>query len=291
MPLPFTVAVRDLHVSIEPGQTFFDGLRSLGLTSFELQVKPDGCLPNLGEDAPWSLASAADAAKLKARLVTERVDVAALMLSTDFCGPDAQNHVQWTIDMSQRARDLGVSVLRLDPLTANRELSAAAIRDNLVRHLARILEGSQGVEFGLENHGVVGNSADFLDQIFAAIGDPRLGMTLDFANFYWSGLPLSEVYATLEHFAPRAKHSHVKSIAFPAELRETRREAGYRYAELAAPIHEGDIDLKRVVKLLRQADYQGALCIENEALPRFAPAQRAEVLRREVSALRDAMAL
>lgn len=290
MTSPFILAVRDAHVCAHrAGTNFFDGLRSLGLTNFELQVKPDGSLPNLGAGAPWSLAKSADVAAFKARLEAENVGVAALMLDTDFCGPDAEKHVQWTIEMSQRARDLGVTTIRLDPLTANREMPAAAIRDTLVRQLTRILARTEIVNFGLENHGVVGNDADFLDQIFAA-ADPRLGMTLDIANFYWSGLPLHEVYATLEHFAPRAKHSHVKSIAFPAALRETRREAGYRYAEYAAPINEGDIDLKRVVKILREADYAGALCIENEALPRFVPAQRAQVLRREVTALQNALA-
>jgi hypothetical protein len=94
-------------------------------------------------------------------------------------------------------------------------------------------------------------------------------MTLDTGNFYWYGHPLRVVYALLERFAPRAVHTHIKNIAYPAELAETRREIGYEYGRYAAPLDEGNIAMDRVVGILRRAGYRGDLCIENEALARY----------------------
>ena len=49
------------------------------------------------------------------------------------------------------------------------------------------------VDLAIENHGAQGNDPAFLDGVFQKVRSPRLGMTLDVGNFYWSGKPLSEV--------------------------------------------------------------------------------------------------
>ena len=98
------------------------------------------------------------------------------------------------------------------------------------------------------------------------------------------------MYAILERFAPRAKHTHVKNIAYPAEIVETKRAIGYEYGRYAAPLDEGNIDIARVVRILRQADYPGVLCVENEALSRYGgPEQQTQILRRDVQTLRAAL--
>jgi sugar phosphate isomerase/epimerase len=215
------------------------------------------------------------------------------MLATDFSGEDADAHVAWAVRAAHAAADLGASALRIDTWTRRTgELPPGTIVDNLARCLGRVLEATDGtgVALGIENHGRLFNDPEILDAVFAAVDDPRVGMTLDTGNFYWYGYPLSRLYALLEHFAPRAKHTHIKNIAYPAELAETRREIGYEYGRYAAPLDEGNIDIARVVRILRGAGYCGDLCVENEALSRYEdPEQRINILRRDVETLRAAV--
>jgi sugar phosphate isomerase/epimerase len=114
-------------------------------------------------------------------------------------------------------------------------------------------------------------------------------MTLDTGNFYWYGWPLSQLYRTLEHFAPRAKHTHIKNINYPAEMVEKRREIGYEYGKYCSPLDEGNIDIARVVRLLVAAGYTGDLCIENEALGKYPQAERIGVLQRDADTLARAV--
>jgi len=285
------IAVRDDNVPVGEGQTFFQALRALGLAHFEMGVNFEGGVWTVAQNgAPCNVADDAGVADLKARLQEEGASVAALLLHTDFSGDQADKHAAFTVRAAHVAQQLGVSAIRLDPLTSKSELSREQICDNVARHIKEILAQTKntGVEFGLENHGVVGNDPRFLDDVFAAVGDDRLGMTLDTANFYWSGMPLSEVYATLEHFAPRAKHTHFKSIAYPENVRETRREPDSGYAQYCMPLDKGDFDLVRVIRILRDAGYAGSLCIEDESLPRVAQDEKADVLRGEIAALQAA---
>ena len=75
------------------------------------------------------------------------------------------------------------------------------------------------------------------------------------------------------------KHTHIKNIAYPPELRETQREMGYEYDKYVSPIHEGDIDHARYIALLHQAGYDRDICLEDESLGKYAPAQRKANLR------------
>jgi sugar phosphate isomerase/epimerase len=69
-----------------------------------------------------------------------------------------------------------------------------------------------------------------------------------------------------------------------------RREVGAGYKEYCCALDEGNIDLARVVRILRAAGYDRDLCIENESLFKHPQETRSDVLRRDVSAERAAMA-
>jgi sugar phosphate isomerase/epimerase len=157
----------------------------------------------------------------------------------------------------------------------------AAVREVLSR------TAGSPVAVGMENHGPQGNEPEFLAGVLDAVPDPRLGLTLDTGNFYWSGQPLTELYRIYARFAPRVRHTHVKSIAYPPEERERRRETGWKYGEYASPLARGDIDFPRVVKLLRDAGYDGSLTIENESFGRFPAADRPGVLISDATYLRQ----
>jgi len=290
------VSVRDAMVPLRAGESFFAALRNLGLDAVELDVHRDGTLPRVVENgaAPFSIGSADDTAPLDAlqkRLAEENVRVSALLMATDFSAPDADRHVEWAIHTTRAAQQLGAPAVRIDTATRQSELSVAQVRDNFVRRIRQVLEATAdtGVALGIENHGRISNDPQFLEEVFAAVGDERLGMTLDTGNFYWYGWPLDELYGILERFAPRARHTHVKNINYPPELANQQREIGYEYGKYSSPLDEGNIDIRRVVQILRDAGYNDDLCIENEALGKYPEEERPEIIRRDAQTLRAAI--
>jgi sugar phosphate isomerase/epimerase len=104
--------------------------------------------------------------------------------------------------------------------------------------------GRRGIMLGLENHGgIVAEAEDLLD-IIRAVKSPWLGVNLDTGNFH-----SSDPYADLARCAPYAINVHYKV--------EIQRRGQKK--EPADPV--------RVVKLLREANYQGYVALEYEAEP------------------------
>lgn len=214
------------------------------------------------------------------------------MIATDLSGPRHEAHTAWATRVVQAAAELGVPVVRIDPLTSDRTLPADVVRERFTRRVAQVLEQTRGipVDLGMENHGPIANDPAFIDGVFASISDPRLGLTLDTGNFYWFGFPVDELYGLIDRYAPRARHTHMKSINYPAELSRQRRPIGIDYGRYCCSLDEGNLDLRRIVNSLRRAGYARDLCIENESLAKHPPQMRVDLLRRDAIALRDAMA-
>lgn len=288
------ISVRDGNVPVRDGQTFFEALHELEIDAIEIDVRRDFSATNLSKnsDVSYSIGTPEKLAELKAKLAQENVGVAALLLATDFSGDDADGNADWAIACVRAAKELGALAVRIDTATRNAALSVSEVAEQFSHQVSRVLAETEetGVGLGIENHGHVSNDPRFLDEVFERVPNQRLGMTLDTGNFYWFGLPLSQLYATIGKYAPRARHTHMKSIAYPAELREGPREIGYQYGELCCALDEGDIDMKRAVQLLRDAGYNGTLCIENESLPRYDIDTQFDIIRRDAQTLRDAAA-
>ena len=270
--------------------SIFEALRAIGVGAVEATVDQKDSLPHLRapEGATFSVHDAAEMGELKRRLAAEGLRISALLVATDFSGPEAARHVDWAVRAVRAARELGAAVVRIDSFTANKSLSPAQVRDNLIRSLRDVLRrtGDTGVDLAVENHGPLSNDERFLDELLAAVPDDRLGLTLDTGNFYWFGYPLNDVYRLIRKYAPRAKHTHMKNINFPPELAEQRREIGLGYKQYCCPLDEGNLDVRRIVSSLRTAGYRRDLCIEDESLFKVDVDKRLDVLRREAAALR-----
>ena len=292
-----------MHVSIRDGIIFaaefpclLDGLKALGLNSVELFFDRQDRIAALttSQGQPFvSFREQSSRQRFQEQLEAADVTVCALCLSNDFSLPDVPAEIAWVIRASEAAKMLGAPVVRIDaymknatdwPLEKQFTHFAEAMKKILVAPEA------EGTDFGIENHGAVGNNPHFLDAVLDAVGDQRLGMTLDTGNFYWSGKPLDEVHRILNHFVPYTKHTHVKNISYPAEVRNQHREAGWRYHDFACALPDGDIDLPSVVRTLHEAGYRRSLCIENESLRRYPPEVRKQMLLREADYLREILA-
>ncbi len=105
--------------------------------------------------------------------------------------------------------------------------------------------GKKGVILGLENHGgIVAEPADLIE-IVRAVKSPWFGINLDSGNFH-----TEDPYADLAKCAPYAVNVQVKM--------EIRRKG----AKESEPT-----DLKKIVQILRTANYQGYVALEYEGLP------------------------
>lgn len=290
------VAIRDATVAAAVGDgSVLDALPEIGVRSIEIEVDHYGQAPRLISPTgqPFSVKDAKRLQPLKRVLEERGVRVSALLLETDFSGEHADGHIGSLWRAMHVAATLGAPVVRIDPLARDRTIEPPRVRDNVIRCVRQLISElfpEFEIELGLENHGPIANDPRLLDEILDGIDHPRVGLTLDTGNFYWYGFPLDEVYQLIERYAPRTKHTHIKSINYPPDAANRRREVGYEYKQYCCSLDEGNLDLRRVVRILRGAGYDRDLCIENESLFKHPPEQRLEVLKRDVVALRAALA-
>ncbi len=102
--------------------------------------------------------------------------------------------------------------------------------------------GKKGIMLGVENHGgIIGNATDLLD-IMRAVKSPWCGVNLDSGNFR-----TDDPYQDFAACAPYAVNVQWKADVTP--------RGGQKQPA----------DLKRIVKILRDANYQGYVALEYEA--------------------------
>jgi sugar phosphate isomerase/epimerase len=277
---------RDVMLPPTGKKSTWSALRAVGSEGVEVQVADDLSLPNLFHpERKYTLATAAGVRQLAADAKAAGQRITAFLLANQFdARPEFE--VKWCADVARLAQELGVPAIRIDAVPAKLpkdEFLKVAI-DTLTKVMAAT--ESTGVNFGIENHGKVSNDPAFLKAVFDGVGSKRLGLTLDTANFYWFGHPLSKLYQLYEEFAPRTFHTNLKSIHYPAAEREKKRPMGWKYVEYACPIDEGDIDFARVVAILQKAGYRGDLCVEDEFVAGRSPAEATRRVAKQIELLK-----
>jgi sugar phosphate isomerase/epimerase len=282
-----SVGCRDSHLKETGAKDCWSAMQSIGAEVVEAVINDDLALPGLFHpERKYSVATAAGIEQLAADIKAANKRISALCMSNRFeQRPDFE--VQWGAKAARAAQALGVKAIRIDVVP--HKLAAADFLEFAVKTLKRLVEATAetGVTFGIENHGGTTNNPEFLTPLFERVGSQRLGLTLDTGNFYWFGHPLSKVYELYETFAPRTCHTHCKSIKFPEDRRQQQRPVGWEYGKYNCPIYEGDIDFRRVVKILRGAGYANDLCVENESLGKFPAGERGKILAKEIGLLKD----
>lgn len=284
-------SIRDAMVLNAGYRTILDGLNDLGLSATEMDFSRQCTVRALTlPGASFQLADEDSREQFRDHLAEHNVHVSALLLGNNFNVSDLSKEVSWCVQAVNAASELGIKAVRIDSAMRDEEnMDLDARVDRFTRGIKWLLEetAESGVPLGIENHGARGNEREFLDAVLDSVDSPRLGMTLDTGNFYWYGYPLDQVYEILEHFAPRAKHTHIKNINYPEAERGKQREVGWKYGEYGCPIPEGDIDHSRVVGFLKSAGYEGDICIEDESLGRFPEGERQDILKQDVAYLKS----
>lgn len=284
---PLPLACRDVHLKATGLADAWSAMKELGVTGVEVVVDDDLACPSLHHPSRrYRIATAEDRKVLGADLQEAGRTIAAFCLHNRF-DERLEQEIAWVGNVVRAAEQMQVKVIRIDVVP--RAVSKDAFPAFAVQTCKRLCERVEGgpVRFGIENHGTTTNDPAFLDRLFDGVGSKHLGLTLDACNFYWFGHPLSSLDDIYTKFASRAFHTHCKNIRYPEDRRETHRPVGWEYARYTCPVGEGDIDYRKVVRILRTAGYAGDLCLENECLSKFPASEHGAVLKREIAALRQ----
>ncbi|MEN6346763.1 MAG: sugar phosphate isomerase/epimerase family protein [Armatimonadia bacterium] len=287
------VAVRDMTLRQAGYATLLEGLRDLELDAIELALGRDLSLPMPGKvlDEPrLRLVEDASLTTLRHAYAQEGIHISGLLLANNFHAVDLEAEIEWVAAGIRLGAALGVDAVRIDAvMTGQQELSLTERAGIYAKAVLKVLQRvpDTQVPLGIENHGYQGNDPQWLQRVLDAVASPRVGLTLDTANFYWAGMPLQQVYTMAEHFAPYVKHVHCKNLSFEPERREVSRQPGWGYGEHVCPIPDGDVDHRRLARLLWEAGYSGGLNIEDESLGKFLGHNRRGQLRRDADHLAE----
>ncbi len=280
------VGCRDVHLKVADQPDSWSCMKALGAEVTEVYVGLNLACANLFHpQRKYTVATGEGISALKDDLAASGCRISAFMMSNRF-DEQLEQELESARRLVQAAQQLGADVIRLDVVP--RKLKGDQFLPFAIdtgQRLCAIAEGTP-VRFGVENHGEITNNPQFLEKLFAGVGSEKFGLTLDCANLYWWGLPLKDLYPTYEKFAPRVVHTHCKSIHYPPDQQNVRREIGWEYAKYNCPIYEGDLDFKRIVEILRKANYRGDLCVEDESLGKYPKNDQADILRKEIALLK-----
>lgn len=186
-------------------------------------------------------------AKLKGRCSRLGLDISGTAVSNDFCQPDADKlkaAIASVNAWSERASLLGCKTIRIFAGKVHAKETEEVARRRCVAAIEEACDHAAkfGVFLALENHGGITETAEQTLAIVRAVKHDWFGVNLDTGNFH-----TADPYADLAKLAPYAVTVQIKTEVQPA-----------------GKPHE-DADLKRLLDILRTANYRGYVALEYEA--------------------------
>jgi sugar phosphate isomerase/epimerase len=277
------VAIRDIFLTPTYGfKDVGDGLKELGLRHIEIHVDRNfnTTLGNVLDKASLN--------KVKNFLISNDVEVCAILLDNDFAG-DLSSEIEYIVKACEVAHELNCIVVRINAfMRIIHSLTMKEYVDKTVKYVRQYLDLTRdyNVSLAMENHGYISNDREFIREVINKVSSERFGLTLDVGNFYWYGYPLNELYDIYREFAPYVKHTHIKNFIVEEGFKEKRR-LGLGVGRIqGAPIYEGDINIKEVIKILHNAGYDYDLTLEDESLYRFDNKLWKDVIKKDIEHLK-----
>jgi len=281
------LACRDTHLKDIGAADAWAAVKAIGASGVEVDVDIQlNCVNLFHPQKKYSLATSEALETLKKDAEQNGVKITAFCMHNQFDRrPDEE--VKWAAAMVNAAKALNVKVIRVDfapgKIKGDEYLPFAV---SMGKRLVDLVKDTD-IRYGIENHGNTTNRPEFLDKLFDGVGSKALGLTLDTGNFYWYGHPLNDLYKIFEQYASRVFHTHCKSIRYPEEKRNTQRPMGWEYEKYTCPIYEGDIDFRKIISILKAANYSGDFCVEDESLGKFPKEKKGEILKKEIAFLQS----
>lgn len=223
----------------------------------------DGPIPTIDSDPAY-------VQSLKKKASDAGIELSQLAVGANlFDKPEAVRgeieRVKKYVDM---AESLGITLMRHDVAMRNEEGDDTPVFD---KALPIIVEAAQeiadyaadhGVTTSLENHGFFVQSSDRVRRVVLGVDRPNYKTTLDIGNFLCvdedptSAVPQNLPYASIVHL----KDFYVRDQD-PGE--GFFRSRGGKYLR-GAIVGQGDINMRSVIKSVKDSDYDGFVSIEFE---------------------------
>lgn len=195
------------------------------------------------------------------------LEVSALGAGNDFVVLE-EEAIQQQVDRMERiaglAKRVGTSILRTEGGSMKDSVPQDRWVEAMAGCLTRCLEFAErdDVYLAVDNHGLVTNDGDLQVELFERVGSKHVGANMDTMNYRWAGHDLETVGRYYEIIAPFTLHTHLKD--------GTGSRGNYRGEALG----EGEIDLVKAIKCLRDAEYNGVWCCEYEGRENDGTGQR-----------------
>lgn len=166
------------------------------------------------------------------------------------------------------ANILGAKVMRHDVCNTLSKSGNGRSFDLMLPFIAenarKVTEYAQtlGIKTCSENHGYIAQDSDRVERLFNAVNHDNYGLLVDIGNFICVD---ENPTLAVSRVAPYAIHAHAKDMIIrPEEIGECKHiTRGGNYFG-GAVIGEGDIPVKKCLKILKAAGYDGFLTIEYE---------------------------
>jgi sugar phosphate isomerase/epimerase len=206
-------------------------------------------------------------AGLKARCTRLGLDISGTAVGNNFCSPDASRLKTQIADVKrwiEHTSFLGGKTMRIFAGSVERGDTEERARNRTIEAIQEVCDhaGRFGIFLALENHGGITGNIEQMLAIVRGVKSAWFGVNLDTGNFH-----TPDPYADLARLAP---------YAVVVQLKTEIQRTGKRKEEA---------DLKRLVEILRAANYRGYVALEYEADedPRTAVPRHLATLRKLVS--------
>jgi len=206
-------------------------------------------------------------AGLKGRCTRLGLDISGTAVGNNFCTSDSSRLKTQIADVKrwiEHTSLLGGKTMRIFAGNVDRGDTEERARNRAIEAIQEVCEhaGRFGIFLALENHGGITGNIDQMLALVRAIKSEWFGVNLDTGNFH-----SPDPYADLARLAP---------YAVVVQLKTEVQRPGKRAEEA---------DLKRLLEILRGANYRGYVALEYEAAedPRTAVPRYVTALRKLLS--------
>ena len=181
------------------------------------------------------------------------LDISGTAIGNNFClpiGSERKRHLALTKQWIDYAATMGAPVIRIFAGYPPKGESAETARRRCIAAINESLDyaAEKGVFLAIENHGGIVADADGLLKVVEGVKpSPWFGVNLDSGNFQYTA-----AYDDLARIAPYAVNVQIKVNMHFGKGKQRR---------------EVPADLKRVIGILRKANYRGYVVLEYEAKP------------------------
>ena len=238
--------------------------REMGFDAIEF-VDIDG-----GEDYALQVENAK---KIRAEADRVGIPIVAYAISACLCWGSPEREAA-EVERLKRQLDiahiLGARVMRHDACgwleKTGRQRSFDMMLPTVAENARQVAEygASLGIMTCTENHGYISQDSDRMERLFNAVAHDNYGLLVDMGNF----ICVDEDPATaVSRVAPYAIHVHIKDMYVrdePGAFIRTPTRGGRYFG--GAVVGEGDVPVKRCLRILKQAGYDDYVSLEYEGM-------------------------